>query len=313
MCRYSYVSHLICNAGVAAFSHISWGRFFKQLATAPMQSVEHPCYNMQMKGVRSKDGLGWTWQCNVFGHYVLFRTMQPLLAAYSQTSPERTPAPARVIWMSSIHASPVYDPDDWQLTDTPLAYESSKYQNDLIALELTSRALARRKPLEPAQHANGHANGNGQANGNGHAREADDDGAGKILHYLVEPGITPTNFAAQLLDQIIFGRFFMAALFYIVRLMGSPHVLFSAYHAALAAVQVALAVPPLPNTLSSATHAMPKYGSQTDRWGRERLGVTETRESAKREGEGRVLLQRCEELYRTFLKEYGAEVGRAEK
>ncbi|EMD32750.1 hypothetical protein CERSUDRAFT_77130 [Gelatoporia subvermispora B] len=325
--RYLYVSHLICNAGVAAFSHIGWGKFFKQLATKPMHTVEHPCYNIQTKGTRSKDGLGWTWQCNVFGHYVLlaparlipgqFRTMQPVLNAYSRA----VPASARVIWMSSIHASPEYDRVDWQLMDTVLAYEASKYQNDIIALELTRRALLRTKePVSASGNghavANGHANGHAVANGNDNQQTSvvEDEADGQVLHYLVEPGITPTNFAALLLDQIPFGRFFMAALFYIVRLMGSPHVLFSPYHAALAAVQVALAVPPLPSVLTPHVHdphhAMPKYGSQTDRWGAERLGVAEAREVPKREGEGRVLLDKCEELYQEVRN--GMLEGKAE-
>ncbi|OCH85757.1 hypothetical protein OBBRIDRAFT_838719 [Obba rivulosa] len=232
------------------------------LATAPISSVEHPCYNIQTRGVRSKDGLGWTWQCNVFGHYVLFRTVQPLLAAYSRTGSEPSPGPARVIWMSSIHASPVYEKDDWQLTDTDLAYESSKYQNDIIVLELSSRALAHQKYT---RNANG--NGNAVVDGSDRAHQgaaSEEEAEGEVLHYLVEPGITPTNFAALLLDQIPFGWFFMVLLFYIVRLLGSPHVLFSAYHAALAAVQVALSAPPLPNTLAAQDHhAMPNYSSQT--------------------------------------------------
>ena len=32
-----------------------------------------PSYTVQRKGVMSDDGLGWTWQCNVFGHYILVR------------------------------------------------------------------------------------------------------------------------------------------------------------------------------------------------------------------------------------------------
>ena len=28
-------------------------------------------YNVQPREVMSDHGLGWTWQCNVFGHYIL--------------------------------------------------------------------------------------------------------------------------------------------------------------------------------------------------------------------------------------------------
>ena len=33
-------------------------------------------YTIQREGVLSDDGLGWTWQCNVFGHYILVRTLR---------------------------------------------------------------------------------------------------------------------------------------------------------------------------------------------------------------------------------------------
>ena len=33
--------------------------------------LTNPQYNVQRRAVMSDDGLGWTWQCNVFGHYIL--------------------------------------------------------------------------------------------------------------------------------------------------------------------------------------------------------------------------------------------------
>jgi hypothetical protein len=40
----------------------------------PLGVMTDPTYNVQRRGVMSDDGLGWTWQCNVFGHYILVRT-----------------------------------------------------------------------------------------------------------------------------------------------------------------------------------------------------------------------------------------------
>ena len=31
----------------------------------------NPQYNVQRSEVMSDDGLGWTWQCKVFGQYIL--------------------------------------------------------------------------------------------------------------------------------------------------------------------------------------------------------------------------------------------------
>lgn len=39
----------------------------------PIHAVHHPRRNMQVNGVLSKDNLGYAWQCNTFGHYVLVR------------------------------------------------------------------------------------------------------------------------------------------------------------------------------------------------------------------------------------------------
>ena len=76
---YPYVSHLICNAGVAPFVGISMSLLLRQLwrdmlAFNLLRFVVYPTYAIQRKGVMSDDGLGWTWQCNVFGHYILVRT-----------------------------------------------------------------------------------------------------------------------------------------------------------------------------------------------------------------------------------------------
>ena len=76
--RYPYVSHLVCNAGVAPFLNISGSLLLKQmwrnlLEFKFFEIMLHPTYVVQSTGLTSDDGLGWVWQCNVFGHYVLVR------------------------------------------------------------------------------------------------------------------------------------------------------------------------------------------------------------------------------------------------
>lgn len=44
---------------------------FRQLLKEPVVAVTSPVYKLQVVGELSVDGLGWVWQCNVFGHYVL--------------------------------------------------------------------------------------------------------------------------------------------------------------------------------------------------------------------------------------------------
>jgi 3-keto steroid reductase len=72
------VSHLVCNAGVAPYLNISWPLFLRQvwrnlLELNMFELVTLPSYNIQRKAMMSDDGLGWVWQCNVFGHYILVR------------------------------------------------------------------------------------------------------------------------------------------------------------------------------------------------------------------------------------------------
>src|SRR5216684_1186610 len=78
--RYPYVSHLVCNAGVAPFMGLSWSLLLRQLWRNLLDLnifgfMVYPSYVVQRKGIMSDDGLGWTWQCNVFGHYILVRAL----------------------------------------------------------------------------------------------------------------------------------------------------------------------------------------------------------------------------------------------
>lgn len=70
---YPYVSHLMCNAGIAPFISINWPSCIHQLLTDPLGAVTSPIYYLQTWGEVSQDGYGFTWQCNVFGHYTLVR------------------------------------------------------------------------------------------------------------------------------------------------------------------------------------------------------------------------------------------------
>jgi hypothetical protein len=123
--------------------------------------VTDPQYNVQRRAVMSDDGLGWTWQCNVFGHYILVcsfrifshcgnelttlflsraRVQIKCRALEAKLAASRT-GPGRVLWMSSFAAhAHTFDADDWQLVNSTMPYEASKFQMDLIRAELSRRA-----------------------------------------------------------------------------------------------------------------------------------------------------------------------------
>lgn len=69
--RYEYISHLVFNAGTATYSHFDILNFVFDLLVYFLDIIHHPRSNIQVNGVLSKDNLGYAWQCNAFGHYVL--------------------------------------------------------------------------------------------------------------------------------------------------------------------------------------------------------------------------------------------------
>jgi 3-keto steroid reductase len=292
--RYPYVSHLICNAGVAGMIGIDWPVAFKQILTSPLAAFTAPEYNLQVAGEISVDGLGWVWQCNVFGHFVLFRSLQPIL--------KRSPPSlgGRVIWMSSIESSPkFYDSDDWQLKKTNHPYEPSKYQIDLIGTHLDRLALSESSPP-------------------------------LVRHIVVHPGIASTNISQAAIIWIL--DYVKVLAFYLARLLGSQNHTISLSNSAISAVHLSLLpfllIPSFfatekksqhtngyanghtnshanghtdPPTLNSSSPV--RYPSLATFRGDAYVGKTEVQDWKKYESEGVDLLNKCEQLYQKFLKE----------
>ncbi|KAF7433511.1 hypothetical protein PC9H_005467 [Pleurotus ostreatus] len=279
--KYPYISHIICNAGLASFIGIDWALAIRRVLTNLVDAVTNPDYNLQNWGERSVDGLGWVWQCNVFGHYCLFRELEPAL----QKSPERP----RVLWMSSLEGRPgYYEAEDWQLLKTQHSYQASKYQMDLIATILDRRVLK------------------------------GSDGSNTPRHLIIHPAVTHTNVSHALASGIT--DFLKVISFYLARFLGSPNHPIHPYKAAISAVHVSLvALAFLPTALSFSTagvkgNTMPKgptpikIGSETDWWGHERVGVAPVLEWDEHEQEAGELVKKCEALY-TSLREAEGELS----
>jgi len=99
---------------------------------------------------------------------IQFRSLQPLL---SMSNPS---VGARVLWMSSIEASPtIYLPGDWQLIKTDYSYAASKYQMELIAAHLDNFAI----------------------------KEAPRGEEVKVRHVIVQPGAAHTNIMDSLFNN----------------------------------------------------------------------------------------------------------------
>ncbi|TBU28350.1 hypothetical protein BD309DRAFT_959520 [Dichomitus squalens] len=305
--NYEYISHLILNAGTATYSHLDTLRFIVDLARYPMFGARNPRANLQVSGVMSQDNLGYVFQCNVFGHYVLYRSVQHLLIAYANVSK----LSARVLWMGSLEAAPLFDPeDDWQLTNTLHSYQGSKYELELLSFELDKRALN-------PQHADvGTALGDLAGS------------HGEIRHLIVSPGVVQTNMSKTLNIKIPGYLFQARMLLGMLRFCGCTHIMSSLYAAAVGPVHVALAPLNSIPTPQNMPHVRPadtgyppwhvyygqttseaqmcRIGSESNRWGKERPGIVAVPVWEAYPNLSQTLLERFERLYQTFLQAYAS-------
>lgn len=194
--RYPYLNHLVLNAGAASFIAVDWFKFIVSFIVHPVITLTVASYIIQPVGERSNDGLGYIWQCNVFGPYIFvssftytphtppirpfqpihirfhqYRELQPLLGAFHSRSEVDHHYPSRVLWTSSLEATHFYRPEDWQLVETGHPYEASKYQIDILACQLEKQALQLEEQTNrPAE----------------------------VRHMLIHPGVASTSIAENL-------------------------------------------------------------------------------------------------------------------
>ncbi|KAJ7122915.1 3-keto sterol reductase [Mycena epipterygia] len=273
--KYSYITHMVFNAGVANFTHIDWATCLGQLASNFLNAITRPEFYVQSVGELSEDGLGWIWQSNLFGHYVLFRALEPLLknSAY--------PADSRIIWSSSLEASPkFYDTADWQLTKTEHSYESVKYQIDLLATILDRRALQTSSPPK------------------------------RIRHFISHPGVCSTKISTNLVTHGGLLDTLKVFAFYLGRtLFGSRHHSITPLNAAIATVHLVLvSLSFITFSTSTATRCPFDLAQKTDRWGNPEVGTTPVQKWAENEGQGQALLEKCDEIFREFAEKRGVPV-----
>ena len=65
------IDWLIFNAGVAEVTSLNWITMMHQILTDPILFCTVPNYLTERIGSISKDGIGYIFQANVFGHYYI--------------------------------------------------------------------------------------------------------------------------------------------------------------------------------------------------------------------------------------------------
>jgi 3-keto steroid reductase len=100
-------------------------------------------------------------------------------------------------------------------------------------------------------------------------------------------------------------------------MFNSPHHTIQPYKAAIAAVHLSLislsfipafALPSSSKPTANSFTAKPqpvRFGSETDRWGTERVGITPVEQWEEHAREGDQLLEKCDELYEAFVESEG--------
>ena len=106
------------NAGAASFVAIDWLKLLVPMVLHPMVSLTVVSYIIQRIGERSDDGLGYIWQCNVFGPYLFVspsaHSNRPTQHIHSYPFPLRSTESYNLYWKPSTL-------DRTSNTTTPLA------------------------------------------------------------------------------------------------------------------------------------------------------------------------------------------------
>ncbi|KAI9500057.1 hypothetical protein GGI25_004168 [Coemansia spiralis] len=121
------INVLFCNAGTMPIESLNWPAIIGGLLTHPVEFFESSEAINQKRGSVTSDGLGQTFQTNVFGHYLLIHRTLALLRD------------GRIVWTGSSASRLNFSPSDYQHIHGTKSYESSKFIIDQITVPLNAR------------------------------------------------------------------------------------------------------------------------------------------------------------------------------
>ncbi|SAM09774.1 hypothetical protein [Absidia glauca] len=137
--KYQQINYLFCNAGILSALGINWKLTISMLLTDPVGLIERADATIQAVGEINDDGMGRVFAANVFGHYAMMRSFEPLLSNSKD---------GRVVWTSSLTADgSCFDINDWQGIKSLTPYESSKWACDLISVACHDRFQKENLPI----------------------------------------------------------------------------------------------------------------------------------------------------------------------
>ncbi|KAJ1737402.1 hypothetical protein LPJ72_000509 [Coemansia sp. Benny D160-2] len=195
---------LFCNAGAMAIESLDVAAIVSGLLTHPVAFFESSEALVQRRGAITDDGLGLTFQTNVFGHYMLIDRLVPLMQRGSSSQN----GASRVIWTGSAASRLDFACADYQHIHGAKPYESSKFIVDQIAVPLDQRLRRVSR--------------------------------GRIRCYVAEPGNVCTSFLAGLGSPMF--QALVVVAFYVIRfLLGQRRFTITSEAACVACCYIALA------------------------------------------------------------------------
>lgn len=211
-------------------------------------------------GIEKQDDtvLGAVFCSNVFGHYLLGHALLPLLVR----DPDDPARPGKIIWTSSIEASPVHlRLDDLQGVATRGSYESSKRLTDILALTATLPGV---RPYSASYFRL--PQGSGDEAGENEPEDVEEKFQPRT--YVSHPGV----FVSTLFPVPFFLLWAYRIALFLARWLGSPWHNVDGYTASTSSAWLALEAP---DVLMESGADKTKWGSACDRLGRPVVKATE--------------------------------------
>nr|AEM61139.1 3-keto sterol reductase [Puccinia striiformis f. sp. tritici] len=276
--RYGYLTHLLLNAGGGPFIGIDWLALIKAFLSDFLNALTYPDYLIQSNEVKETvDKVPETWQLNVLSHYILARESLPLLAK----GKKRTGCVSRMIWTGSLDGQPNFiDRQDLEgHKSTSNAYQSSKYQSELIAQGFQDIIIK-------------------------HGLES------SVISLLAHPGVVAGNMFLPIIGVVM--DTLMRWVFYFARLiLGSTDHVISGYLAGIVWTKLSLTTdqmiinsiePRKTGTLLAKVkdhdNRLRRFGAQVDRWGNPYIALQvwdpHLKETTQRIDDQRLLIDYCD-------------------
>ncbi|WVQ95483.1 hypothetical protein IAU59_002580 [Kwoniella sp. CBS 9459] len=302
--RHPHLTALFLNAGMGAFSGLSYWEFFKQTVQEGMiVAMSQPRYQYEFKGAMTEDGeRGLVWSTNVLAPYIMARELAPLL----RQSPTTLPFSPRIVYTSSLtsfyHKLDKDPLDDYQLIEQEHSYSASKYMGDVVMCELDREFNENVNTDHDTIGASALSEGHGRS----HGKQREE----RSLRVLTaDPGCVTTNFFSKGLGALAWWVnvkwvFYWLA-FYLCRLVGSPWHPVYADQGALPLIYASL----IPDEYIPPANKVPapRFSAISERWGRTKVGYGEVDRWEEGLNIGKGVIERCEVIRKEWRRKEGLE------